>query len=197
MDRLKATGIIGVSTLSVLLVGPAEAALLGDTVNCSINPSTQWSCSQPSALVDGTVEFQLDFEVNVGPPIGIISSTQFDIDISSESILLTYINTGATTITTQGLILSLSDLDWVNDPSGRIVGVDVFLTGTDGVEASDITFGDDFIDFNLTGTSWNSDNSPSVRIDLQVEHVPEPLTSLGAIIAAGAGVALKRRRKTA
>ena len=95
-----------------------------------------------------------------------------DVDLDADSI---------TMLATRGLtagageFVTFSSLDWVNDPSGEIVGFELENGGVTGLDAGDITTTAHTVEFDFNGTGWNPGDF--VKITLQVDHdvpVPEP-----------------------
>jgi hypothetical protein len=131
-------------------------------------------------VVGAGVDFQLDL---TGGPF-------FNIDIGASSFSMTNLfslRAGA------GEMLTISSLDWVDNPNGILVGIDNFFTNATGVEPSDITVGDHSIVFNFNDTSWGV--GQILSFDLVTNHdIPEPATlALFAIALGGLGFMMRRR----
>ena len=91
--------------------------------------------------------------------------------------------------------MTFSDLDWVDFPDGRIVGLELLPNpGLNAIPGLDLSFTDDSITLNFAGGNLPSDGF-STNIGILTDHqsVPEPLTILGTIAAGGIGVLMKRK----
>lgn len=156
-----------------VVVGPigAQASLVGDNVTLNnvlgCNPCT-------ADVVEGGAPeffFQSDFiSVNVEassftialePPVG---SVRFGF--------------------TQ--ILTLSSLDWLNDPTGRITGLDITNNGVENLTESDFSFTDHSVMIDLGSTFWVRPNeNDNVHVGLQTTHAPVPTPSAMLLMGTG------------
>jgi hypothetical protein len=180
---LPSSALYALAVASALFTGTAHASLLGDSVDCDVQPianGTFWSCSLASAtVVDPGVEFQLNL---AGNPF-------FDVDLDSNSITLinlSALGTGA------GEFLTLSSLDWLDFPAGEIEDFSLVTLGVAGLNASDITLTAHSVGIDFNGTQWRPGDF--AEITLQVNHaVPEPTTLL--LLGLGlAGLGFAKRR---
>lgn len=178
-------------SLSVIKSKPAQATLIGDTVDCSITPNSIWSCDPTSAkIVDPGNEFALKLLVG-------IKTDFFSVDIGASSVLLKYVNEGSLSAGA-GELLTLSDLDWLNSLD-KIAGFSLEVFGAEGLTASDITFNDHSVSVNLNETSWKPGDFAAISLETDRTAVPEPSSTLGLLIVGGIGVgsmALKRKGKS-
>jgi hypothetical protein len=198
-------------TLGVLLIlgtiGISHASLIGDTVSCSTDSTSSFSCDDPtSAVVGGGNEFTLIDSSS--------SDDLFDIDILGTSFTISENFSSPTLEIVAGTeTFTLSGLDWLNFPNGTITGVSLIgVAGVTGLALSDIDFTHDSVTVDLSETSWSRNSRAGVR--LAVSHgapqfaplavpnptalaVPEPTTlALFGIGLAGMGFARKKRKST-
>jgi len=95
--------VVGLGALVPLPTG-AKASLIGDTVDCDMQPNNIWSCNQASAVVAaGGPEFTLDLN----------QTTRFHVDVGVSSVLLTWVAAGGFTLGASD-VFTLSSLDWVD-----------------------------------------------------------------------------------
>ncbi len=170
-----------------LCVGTASAALIGDTVECAVTGQFQPTCGLSNTAV-------------VGPgPEFVFAEPDFAGD------LLT-IDIGASSITIQtldfflgfdpGSSIILSDLDWVG-MTGAIVGIENFSTsGTNGIEASDVSFTANSITFDMSQSDWEGNGVGIAEWDLVTTLVPVPpaLWLFGSGLLGLVGIARRKKR---
>ncbi|MGR8920855.1 MAG: hypothetical protein ACU85V_14670 [Gammaproteobacteria bacterium] len=152
---------------SACLIAPAsQAALTGDAVTINY-------------LVDGSVLSTDSVSVGIGAEItcppdaaslcGLdFGPTTVTVDLDAESIRFQLNGSGSF----GGSVFNgpeFADLDWIGTP-GEIVGF-VFSTNTT-LSDSIVSFGPDFVRFNLLGFSQTGDDF--FQVDLEVSHVPIP-----------------------
>ena len=177
-----AAGLWAAGTLLVL-VAPAQASLIGQTVNCfQLGDGTPGGGFLPcrprgSAIVGPVAEF------NTG---------EFSIDLGAESVTLRElapVNFGST------FFLTLTDLVWSNDPTATITGIANFsASGVTGMEESDVSVFDNAIVLNYTNTRWSSGSIVSFDLVTSHRQLPEPASlALLGIGLLGLGVAVRRK----
>ena len=179
--KLLCLGLITFGTISI-----ANATLINDQVNCSVEPSIFWVCSAPMYTVGMGSEFSLL----------LFGNEYFQIDISQSSISVNFTNSNRLD-TGAGELLRLSDLDWTDYPLGRIIGIENFLTsGTTDISAGDVNFTDHSVSFDFNNATWTEGVSAFAQWDLIVEHAQVPTASTIALFGLGlAGLGFARRKK--
>jgi hypothetical protein len=182
---LLAAGVVALS------VSQAGATLIGDTISCSAESlSTEFPliCSPNSAVVtedgaefvlqsvEGTMVFNL---VEVDP-----GGTSITIENALPGQVLFFLGDGVT----------LSDLDWVDDPSAIILGIGNFTTNL-GATASIVSFGPHSVTVDLSDLIFDANSFLTFDLITGTAVVPLPPTAfllLGGL--AGIGFVRKRRR---
>lgn len=189
------------SLLSSPLV--VNATLISDIVICDGNGLLQ--CALPNQNSTGspydatnTVGVDAEFDINNWQDV-----TVFSINIGDSAFTIS--NVGSTHDLSGFGSLSLADLDWVGMP-GAITDVSLFTSGvststqssTDGtsLDLSDITFGADFVSWNMASTHWDVGSFATFTLQTTHTGVPEPSTL--ALISLGlVGLGFSRKRKAA
>ena len=158
-------------------VTPTQAALIGDTIGYEISGvnSGILAGSGTAMVVDPGVEVFIRF--------GEFGDGFFEIDVQAESFDLTLGNLGPPI--GEDIQWILSDLDWITPGPGEVIGVTQV-----GGPASNINFTTDSITI-ITPTPQSS--TYFFSFDIEIRHIPEPLTILGAGTAVGFGAFFKRK----
>ncbi len=163
----------------------ATASLIGDSVDCDIQPNGSfWSCSSAAAqVVDPGVEFTLD----------LIGTPRFEVDIAESDVLLTWIASGPFSLGANE-VFTLSSLDWIDIPQGEIVDFTIATTLV-GIDASDVTIGPHSLSIFLDGgVTYNTNDT--ILVELITNHVPAPATvTLLGLGLAGLAFSSRRRHK--
>jgi len=172
--------------LASLCAAPASASLIGDEVMVSLE-LVGFSTDGPFAV---TVESGDGDAVLFGPTT--IGPNRLSVDIESESIIISNIDTNPLSLTSQR-ILSFTDLDWIG-VIGSIVGITVD-SDVAAIDNSDVSWnnGPDGSDVFLNITAiW--DVGATVVLNLETTHeVPEP-TTMALLGMGAAGLIAKRQR---
>ena len=175
--------------IGVVLDGSAEALLIGDKVFCDVPNDDSIQCNETMATVTNATEFRIETIDS-----GVTSPTPtLGINIDDSELTITALRNftfGDFDVPT----IKLTDLNWVSK-AGQIVGFSITQNSIINFEDMDITFGNDFLTLDMSNTSASVQSF--VNIALQVEHVPEPTStvSLLAIGTLGLASALKRKQK--
>ena len=169
-----------------LFAAPAQASLIGDTVNCDITPSTLWSCDPTTAVVGAEAEFDMIYLGN---------TTFFEVDISASSIMLSYVPTLGSLFMGANEIAIFSDLNPLGG-TGVIAGIENFVaSGVTGMALEDISFDDHSVSITLHNSSWN--NGHFLSFDLIYRDTAQRVSEPAALALLGlglAGIGLARRR---
>ena len=93
-------------------------------------------------------------------------------------------------------VLSFTSLDWLDDPTGILVGATLVDTNVPRLTQEDFTVGDHQLDILLALTEWNPNSF--VEIELITDHtvvgLPAPMSlALFAIGLGGLGAVMRRR----
>ena len=143
--KLLGTTLIVLGIGAMLAPATAQASLIGDEVDFSFQspglPQNNRS-DFDETVVDPGVEFTIDFD----------STDTIAVDVKAESIVLTMLDDSSFFVNE---FLTISDLHWVNDPTGEVV---------------DFTVSGGFSDFDLPGAPGGQPNvslpdGHSVRLD--------------------------------
>ena len=151
--------IVGLGSL--IFASTTYASLIGDTVGCSLNALSGFTCSAPTAVV-GT---GLEFTVGGGAFI--------DVDISASAIDLTFNVTGSLS----GTIINLTDLDFPLAPgfitSATLLGTNAIT----GFTQANLSTSSNSIAIDLIGTDFTQGATASILLNT-TQSVPEPAVSL-------------------
>ncbi|MEL6575536.1 MAG: VPLPA-CTERM sorting domain-containing protein [Pseudomonadota bacterium] len=158
----------------------AQATLIGDEVFCVADATTAADCDN-SAVVGGGVEF----EITQGDPETIT------VDFSGDSVSFFVVED----IDLNGGTVTFSDLNWVDNPAGELVGITNFV-GSFGngavVSAANIATAANA--FTITFPSGVILIESTFAFDLvTTDAVPLP-PGIALLLAGIAGIALMRRR---
>jgi hypothetical protein len=196
---------------ALLLSATANATLIGDTVNISLQSPNETNFP-PVDLTDSvTVTTSTEISAGNGTSIGsFIFSNEF-VDVQADRIFLRLEAGGddgmgnLTTGFATGAYYQIGDLDFAG---GSITGFDVFLTGIDNFNSGNSvsflngdTFRIDIWALWITGsTSGNGFDTGDIEIRLRTSGTPPPppVPEPGTLALLGfglAGLALQRRRK--
>jgi len=180
-----------------------NATLISDSVIC--DGSSLLRCALPSQNSTGnpydatnTVGVDAEFDINNHQEV-----TLFSINIGDSEFTIN--NVGSTHDLSGFGFLTLTDLDWVGIPEA-ITGVSLSTSGvstsmqgsSDGtsLDLSDVTFGADFVSWNMSSTHWDVDSFATFTLQTTHADVPEP--SIFALMVLGLAVfGFSRKRKTA
>ncbi|WP_417316735.1 PEP-CTERM sorting domain-containing protein [Emcibacter sp.] len=167
-----------------LFAAPAQASLIGDTVNCS---ATFVSCNPASSVVGAGSEFEL-----VYTPV-----TFFSIDLGASSISIGNVFSDSLKVYS-GVSALLSDLD-PQGGSGTITGIANFVTsGVTGMVLEDISFDDHSVSILFDNSFWAFDSF--ISFDLLFAEARQQVSEPAALALLGlglAGIGLARRRQSA
>ena len=189
--RALAAGLWAAGTLLVL-AAPAQAALIGQTVNASVQSIFTANLNQMSAVVSAA-----------GPEfvLGVGTGRAINIDVQDSFIDFQYNSVRNANLGNGNISVSLSGLTWAPDP-GVVVGVtleefpDPNRTVLNLLGPNTADFTANSITVNLNGT-WNAEDR--VRVSLITGHsqvLPEPASlALFGVGLLGLGVAVRRHRR--
>jgi hypothetical protein len=172
--------------LAITSAMPAQASLIGDTVNCTSEsaPGFVLNCNPSSAQIGVGEEFVVS---------GFLDDL-FSIDLSERSVTIRGLLPSGV-IFLQGDRVTIGDLDWIGDPSATLVGIKNFSsTILAGAEASDIAVGPDSLSIDLD--LWDIATDEIVSFDLvkKTTVVPLPASAFLLLSAFGGIAAFGRRR---
>ena len=181
-----AAGLWAAGTLLVL-VAPANATLVGQTVNASFDGFPGWSLNRTSATVSATPR---EFVFTLTP------GRQIIVDVQDSSIDFQYNNISSVFFFPGDLSITIGGLTWAPDPH-VILGVNVTdfadPNGFGGFGPNIASFTASSVTLNLRGV-W--DGRDRARIDLITgpAQLPEPASlALFGVGLLGLGVAVRRR----
>ncbi len=170
----------------------ASASLVGDTVSCTAEFASDefpLFCSPGSAVVtqDG-VEFVLQ---SVEGPM---TFNLVDVDPGAASITIENVLPGAIDFFA-GDGVTLSDLDWVDDPSAVILGISNF-TSNIGAVSSIVSSGPHRVTVDLSDLRFTENGFLSFDLVTGASAIPLPPTAL-LLVGGLAGIGWVKRRRRA
>ena len=183
-----AAGLWAAGTLLVL-VAPAQASLIGQTVTCSDNGAFASATCQPGSA---SVGLEPEFEIFTA----LASFPFWSIDLGADNITMTFL--GVSVGASNPAQVILGDLFWSNDPTAKIVGIANFnAVGVTGISESAVAVSDNSVAIAYLPspfTIWNQGDFISFDLVTSHSQLPEPaslaLLGLGLL---GLGVAVRRR----
>ena len=149
-----------------LSVTSVNASLVGDTVDAGVFRDT-------GVRVTG---FGLDnpFAVAADDSDVKIYSDIFSLNMHGDGFSVDYSDSiTGTRGWSSGSSFRLFDLDWVNDPTGKITGLTID-TNISGWASTLAVFGDDFVTLNWGGLFWTADTYFDVALKTNHSVVPVP-----------------------
>ena len=177
--------------LSLALLGlsfsSVHASLVGDTVDAGIFSSNN--------RING-FGLDLPFIVTADDSDAILYSDVFVLDVHADGFSMDYTDTTNNRGWSSTTNFRLFDLDWVNDPSGKITGLTIDTNISNWVSTM-ASFGDDFVTINLADLVIPSDTYFDVTFITNHSAVPVPAavwlfgTALMGLVGFG-----KRRQAT-
>jgi hypothetical protein len=175
--------------LATVLGSPAEASLVGDTVEFDRFYNGSSTGQFQSEVVGGAAEFR-DYK----------TSSQFlSVNVGGSTIDFDWVAPVSYGIGNPSQYYLVSDLDWVGSPGSTITGVNVDFGSLSWFTSDRVTFGDDFVRVDIGGLVASS--SSFINIVLTASHsvVPEPATlfvwsGLGLAAACSFYASAKKKR---
>ena len=172
-----------------VLAGPAQATLIGQTVQLSLGGTISATPNQTSATVSaGGPEFVID----------LIIGRAIEIDVQDSFIDFQYNNVSGAIFGTGNFSVTIGGLTWAPDP-GVVIGATVMEFEDPRDPSPDFgpntaTFTPSSVTLNVNG-DWEGQDR--VRVDLITSHsqvLPEPASlALFGLGLLGLGVAVRRR----
>ncbi|MCA9429474.1 MAG: PEP-CTERM sorting domain-containing protein [Candidatus Omnitrophica bacterium] len=197
--------VTGLLLVVALCAAPAGATLIGDQVNATLTAyGMTWINNQSATVVDPGVEFS----TITGLP-GVVDNA-VDIDLSASQISITFTQLGQGFVLLSDHVLTLSNLDWVGDPTCVIAGLSL-VSGSSNFSftpvVSNVT--DDGFQITIPGSNGYPpvadpegeavplDVGPSLTATWDIltrnAEIPEP-TTMALLGMGAAGLIAKRRR---
>jgi len=145
--------------LGVIAPTNASAILIGDEVTFRFTDLAGRNVSDSEVAVGGSgPELVLDIFGN--------RARFFNADVEASQIMIGY--SGFPTAFASGQeTLTFESVDWIDDPTGFIIGVTLDNTTVSGLTQSDITFGPHTITLDITGLTWQAGDKALLSIDAQ------------------------------
>ena len=162
-------GFFIISLLSWGIASPTHATLIGDSVDLTAS-----GCGPCTEIV-----------VEGGAPEFSFSGGTFSINVEESSFEVAYVPPTGGTGFGFGNFLTLSSLNWVNDPTGIITGLTLTNNGVSGLSASNLSFTDNSVTVDLGSTGWGP--ADNILVDLQTFH-PAAVPAPSAMLLMGSGL---------
>lgn len=163
---------------------PVQASLLGDTIGIDLDliDAPGFGTTSPSVTVGS------GFELQHG------AGNQFWVDVHGGSFDITI--EAIDSLIDSRVEIVLSDLNWVNDPTGLITGVTLTAGDTSFIDPMNIGFTANSITINTADTSLLPDGVRQTwSFDIETKkRVPEPTAMLGLLAVTGLGLGSRFKR---
>ena len=189
-SRIGLTGNVFAATLFLLIFAtPSSASLVGDTVTYD---RREWQ---------GDPQLKTDVVIGSGVELNDdLLDANFAVDFSAEDILLE--NTGEAFEWNAnfdgGFGIEFKDLDWTDEPTGELTGVDITTTASGADLFPRLLTSDSFTLFS--DTTFTLGSGDSINMQLETTHTssvrtPATLALLGLGLA-GLGFSLRSRSRS-